>query len=169
MKQKIPNQDEILRVLQSHAPRAMHVGELRGRLKVPRSEKDEVVRRLLLLADENLIGEMPGLRFRAMRGEKSPKRGREKTKTMRGRGRKAREGAQAEPPAIVAPVIEGRLTMTRQGYGFVNVQGDEPLLQRYKSWSIPHVFVIDEEGIVRYSGVGAHNEANMEEALASAR
>ena len=126
MKQKIPDQDEILQVLQSHAPRAMHVGELCGRLKVPRSEKDEVVRRLLLLADENLIGEMPGLRFRAIQGEKSQKRGREKTKTMRGRGRKAREAAQAEPLAVVVPVIEGRLTMTRQGYGFVNVYDGSP-------------------------------------------
>ncbi len=126
MKQKIPDQDEILRMLQSHAPRAMHVGELCGRLKVPRSEKDEVVRRLLLLADEDLIGEMPGLRFRALRSDKSPKRGRDKTESTRGRGQKAREAAKAEAPAIVAPVIEGRLTMTRQGYGFVNVYDGGP-------------------------------------------
>ena len=125
MKQKTPDQDEILRVLQSHAPRAMHVGELCGRLKIPRSEKEEVVRRLLLLADEDLVSEMPGLRFRAQRGSKNQKRGREKTRAPR-RARKARETAQGEPSPAVSPVIEGRLTMTRQGYGFVNVYDGGP-------------------------------------------
>ena len=97
----------------------MHVGELCGRLKLPRTAKDEVVRQLLLLADENLVGEMPGLRFRAAKGATSKKRGRDKAKSTRGRGRKARERQEAS--ATLSPVIEGRLTMTRQGYGFVNV------------------------------------------------
>jgi hypothetical protein len=60
MKDNVPNQDEILQVLQAHAPRAMHVGELCGRLNVPRSAKDELIRRLLVLAEDNLVGEMPG-------------------------------------------------------------------------------------------------------------
>ena len=119
MKERAPNRDEILKVLQAHAPRAMHVGELCGRLKVPRTFKDEVVRQLLLLADEDLVVEMPGLRFRSFDKTKRKKRGREKAKSTRGRGRKARERLEAE--AAVSPVIEGRLTMTRQGYGFVNV------------------------------------------------
>jgi ribonuclease R len=124
MKEHVPNQDEILRVLESHAPRAMHVGELCGRLNLPRSSKDEVVRRLLLLADENLVGEMPGLRFRALKGAKNKKRGREKTKTTRGRGRKAQE--RLELAVAATPAIEGKLTMTRQGYGFVNVYDGSP-------------------------------------------
>ena len=68
MTEQIPEKKEILRVLQAHAPRAMHVGELCGRLKVPRAAKDEVVRQLLLLAEDNLVCEMPGLRFRALEG-----------------------------------------------------------------------------------------------------
>jgi ribonuclease R len=119
MKEQIPPREEILAVLESHAPRAMHVGELCGRLKLPRRAKDEVVRQLLLLADENLVGEMPGLRFRALKGATPKKRGREKTKSTRGRGRKAQE--RIELAAAATPAIEGRLTMTRQGYGFVNV------------------------------------------------
>jgi ribonuclease R len=119
MKKDIPEKEEILQVLQAHAPRAMHVGELCGRLDVSRNAKDEVVRRLLLLADENLVGELPGLRFRALNGSKNKKRGREKSKATRGRGRKARETEQRDPS--VSPVIQGKLTMTRQGYGFVNV------------------------------------------------
>jgi ribonuclease R len=121
MKKDIPEKEEILQVLQAHAPRAMHVGELCGRLDVSRGAKDEIVRRLLLLADGNLVREMPGLRFRAIDGEKSSKRGREKAKTTRGRGRKAQESERQDLSPAAAPVIEGRLTMTRQGYGFVNV------------------------------------------------
>lgn len=119
MKDDLPTQEEILEVLRSHAPRAMHVGELCGRLELPRSAKDEVVRRLLLLAEENLVGEMPGLRFRALKGAKSKKRGREKSRSTRGRARKALQ--RLELAAAGTPAIEGRLTMTRQGYGFVNV------------------------------------------------
>jgi ribonuclease R len=102
----------------------MHVGELCGRLGVPRSAKDEVIRRLLLLAEENLVGELPGLRFRALKGAKNEKRGRAKTKTTRGRGRKAQE--RLEHATAATPAIEGRLTMTRQGYGFVNVYDGSP-------------------------------------------
>lgn len=119
MKDEYPTQEEILEALRSHAPRAMHVGELCGRLKLPRSAKDEIVRRLLLLAEENLVGEMPGLRFRALDAAKNKKRGREKAKSTRGRGRKSLERLQLA--AAAAPAIAGRLTMTRQGYGFVNV------------------------------------------------
>ena len=119
MNEDIPEKNEILQVLQTHAPRAMHVGELCGRLDVPRSAKDEVVRRLLLLADEDLVTELPGLRFRALEASKNQKRGREQVKAGRGRGRKAKE---REVVALtVTPPIEGRLTMTRQGYGFVKV------------------------------------------------
>jgi ribonuclease R len=126
MKEDIPEKDEILRVLQAHAPRAMHVGELCGRLSVSRAAKDEIVRRLLLLADENLVGEMPGLRFRALAGSKNAKRGREKNQATRGRGRKAREAQKPDLLPPVIPAIEGRLTMTRQGYGFVNVYDGLP-------------------------------------------
>ena len=119
MNEEIPEKNEILQVLQANAPRAMHVGELCGRLNVPRSAKDEIVRRLLLLEDENLVTEMPGLRFRALAVDKNKKRGREQAKTTRGRGRKAEERQQLAAP--LTPVIEGKLTMTRQGYGFVNV------------------------------------------------
>jgi ribonuclease R len=104
----------------------MHAGELCGRLNVSRGAKDEVIRRLLLLADENLVGEMPGLRFRALASSKSQKRGREKSKATRGRGRKARDAEQQTSQPSVSPVIEGRLTMTRQGYGFVNVYDGSP-------------------------------------------
>jgi ribonuclease R len=124
MRDDLPTQDEILSVLTSHSPRAMHVGELCGRLDVPRSQKDEVVRRLLLLAEDNHVVEMPGLRFRASKGAKNKKRGRERSKQTRGRARKAR--ARLEPAAAVTPAIEGRLTMTRQGYGFVNVYDGGP-------------------------------------------
>lgn len=120
MKKDTPEKEEILQVLRAHGPRAMHVGELCGRLDVPRSEKDAIVRRLLLLADENLVREMPGLRFRATDGAKNPKRGREEAKTTRGRGRKAKEAERVDAPPVNV-VVEGRLTMTRQGYGFVNV------------------------------------------------
>jgi len=126
MKEQLPDPDEILGILRSHAPRAMHVGELCGRLGIPRSAKEEVVRRLLLLAEDNLVREMPGLRFRALDAAKSKKRGRDKAKSSRGRGRKAREGAAIEPLPSLSPVIEGRLTMTRQGYGFVNVYDGGP-------------------------------------------
>ncbi|MDH3202717.1 MAG: ribonuclease R [Myxococcales bacterium] len=124
MKEQIPEKDEILRVLQAHAPRAMHVGELCGRLDVSRAAKDEVVRRLLLLADDNVVGEMPGLRFRALAGSKSKKRGREKQQATRGRGRRAQERL-AEAGAM-SPMLEGRLTITRQGYGFVNIYDGNP-------------------------------------------
>ncbi|MDH3842398.1 MAG: hypothetical protein OES69_00545, partial [Myxococcales bacterium] len=124
MKEQIPEKDEILRVLQAHAPRAMHVGELCGRLDVSRAAKDEVVRQLLLLADDNVVGEMPGLRFRALGGSKNKKRGREKQKATRGRGRRAQE--RLTEAAAMSPMLEGRLTITRQGYGFVNVYDGNP-------------------------------------------
>ncbi len=121
MKTDIPDKEEILQALQAHGPRAMHVGELCGRLDVPRSAKDELVRRLLVMADDNLVSEMPGLRFRATAGSKNPKRGREQAKTTRGRGRKAQEAQREDASPALTPAIEGKLTMTRQGYGFVNV------------------------------------------------
>jgi ribonuclease R len=117
MKENIPDKDEILEVLQSHAPRAMHVGEICARLDVPRSAKEEMVRRLLLLVDERLVREMPGLRFRIVTGSKNEKRG---------RGRRGRKGEGMAPPPPVTPAIEGRLAMTRQGYGFVNVYDGSP-------------------------------------------
>ena len=126
MKIDIPEKDEILQVLQAHAPRAMHVGALCDQLDVSRSAKDEIVRRLLLLADENLVREMPGLRFRAADASKNKKRGREKIKAGRGRGRKAKEAERLDRTPPVTPAIEGRLTMTRQGYGFVNVYDGSP-------------------------------------------
>lgn len=55
-----------------------------------------------------------------------------------------------------------------KGYGFISVKGDQATLDAYKTHAIPHVFVIDGEGIVRYSGVGVHNEKNMREAVAAA-
>lgn len=125
MEERTPEPDEILQVLQSHAPRAMHVGELCGRLGVSRRLREEVVRKLLLLAEDNLVREMPGLRFRALDGSKNAKRGRAKAK--RGRSRKARQTeAKEEALPSLSPVIEGRLTMTRQGYGFVNVYDGGP-------------------------------------------
>jgi ribonuclease R len=124
MNEDIPEKDQILEVLRTHAPRAMHVGELCGRLDVPRKLKDQVVRRLLLLSDENLVRELPGLRFRAIESSSNEKRGREKAKTTRGRGRNAKEREVLASP--LSPVIEGRLTMTRQGYGFVNVYDGSP-------------------------------------------
>ncbi len=124
MKDNLPNQDDLLEALKSHGPRAMHVGELCGRLGISRSHKDEVVRALLLLAEQNLVVEMPGLRFRATQSTKSKKRGRERSKETRGRGRKAQE--RLELASAVTPAIEGRLTMTRQGYGFVNVYDGGP-------------------------------------------
>ena len=126
MKKDIPEKDEILQVLQAHSPRAMHVGALCERLDVSRGAKDEIVRRLLLLADENLVREMPGLRFRAIDGSKNQKRGREKINAGRGRGRKAKEAERAELTPPERPAIQGRLTMTRQGYGFVNVYDGSP-------------------------------------------
>jgi len=126
MKKDIPDKEEILQVLQAHSPRAMHVGALCERLDVSRGAKDEIVRRLLLLADENLVREMPGLRFRAVDGSKNQKRGREKIKSGRGRGRKAQEAERADVTPPDRPAIEGRLTMTRQGYGFVNVYDGSP-------------------------------------------
>ncbi len=104
----------------------MHVGELCGRLGVSRRIKEDVVRQLLLLAEDNLVREMPGLRFRALDGSKNQKRGRTKAKSTRGRGRKQPEAAEAGPLPSLSPVIEGRLTMTRQGYGFVNVYDGGP-------------------------------------------
>jgi ribonuclease R len=126
MKTDIPDKEEILQVLQAHGPRAMHVGDLCGRLDVPRSAKDEVVRRLLLLADENLVRELPGLRFQATDRQKNQKRGREQAKTTRGRGRKSKEAERLDPAPQASPVIVGRLTMTRQGYGFVKVYDGGP-------------------------------------------
>jgi len=125
MTEHIPERDEILRVLQAHAPRAMHVGELCGRLKVPRGDKDAVIRQLLLLADDDLVSEMPGLRFRALAGPKKQKRGRQKKKrASRNRGQKARE--RLSEATVLTPPLEGRLTMTRQGYGFVAVYDGGP-------------------------------------------
>lgn len=125
MTEQIPGKEEILRVLQAHTQRAMHVGELCGRLEVPRAAKDEVIRQLLLLAEDNLVKEMPGLRFRALKGAKSAKPGREKPKekATRGRGRRAQE--RLAEAVATAPRLEGRLTMTRQGYGFVKVYDGE--------------------------------------------
>lgn len=124
MNEQIPDKDEILGVLQGHAPRAMHVGELCGRLKVPRSARDAVVKQLLLLAEDHLVGEMPGLRFRALDKPNAKKRGRKKQKETRGRGRRAQE--RLVEAASLSPILEGRLTMTRQGYGFVNVYDGNP-------------------------------------------
>ena len=98
----------------------MHVGELCGRLGVPRSERDEVVRRLLLLAEKGTVQEMPGLRFRAVSRTDSTKRRSPKKKRS---GRRRATASDLTPP----PAMEvGQLSMTRQGYGFVNLFDGSP-------------------------------------------
>lgn len=121
--EQLPEREEILQELRSHAPRAMHVGELCGRMGLSRRLKDDVVRSLLLLAEDGLVREMPGLRFRALKPSEVIER-RSETKTQ-SRQRRATKTQRAQP--VIAPPVEvGLLTMTRQGYGFVNLFDGRP-------------------------------------------
>lgn len=120
MDQQIPEKEALLEELRAHAPRAMHVGELCGRLGVARSERDEVVRRLLLLAENGAVQEMPGLRFRAVSRTDSTRR-RSAKKKRSGRRRSAASDLTPLPAVEV-----GQLAMTRQGYGFVNLFDGNP-------------------------------------------
>ena len=101
-----------------------------GRLGVSRKLRDEVVRQLLLLAEDGLVGEMPGLRFRALdrgkgKGEKSGRAKGRRTKDEGGSRKRSRRTIE-EKPTAAPPVLAGKLTMTTQGYGFVNVLDGSP-------------------------------------------
>ncbi len=111
-----PNRTAVLKALKSHGSRATHLGEICSKLNVPRSEREEVLRVLLLLVDEGLAREMPGLRFRAI-DKKAGTR-----KQDRPRKHPAKSGDKAEYARVTA--VEGELIMTPRGFGFVSTDDE---------------------------------------------
>ena len=108
------NRNAVLKVLKSHGPRALHLGEICGRLRVPGKEKEEVLRNLLLLVDEGFAREMPGLRFRIV--------DRSSGKRNRGRKRAPQKAPEETYPGVA--LAEGELIMTARGFGFVSTDDD---------------------------------------------
>jgi len=61
-----------MKALRENAPRAQHVAELCGRLKISKKRKDEVLDALDELVKLGMVTEMPGLRFRVRRQRPTP-------------------------------------------------------------------------------------------------
>ncbi len=61
-----------MEALREHAPRAQHVAELCGRMKISKKRKDEVLDALDELVKLGMVTEMPGLRFRIRRQRPVP-------------------------------------------------------------------------------------------------
>jgi len=89
--------------LRAHGPRALHLAEICGRLDVAKSRRDEVLDILDELIGLGLVREMPGLRFRAIKGKDQPR------------------GAGPSPREVV-----GRLTVVPRGFGFIATERGGP-------------------------------------------
>jgi ribonuclease R len=110
---------KLLEVLRNHKGRALHVMEVCARLGVPNKERDAVRAALDTLSEEQLVQELPGLRYRA-------------TKARHQLGRQPgppapppqkelpRRGASFEGGRRVAPSAKvGVLRIHARGHGFV--------------------------------------------------
>lgn len=98
---------KILEVLRATKARALHVAEICTRLEIPKSERAEMTLLLERMADEKLVTQLPGGKFKV--GEKRPPR-------------QAPGGASpntASAPTEKAPALTGKLSMHPRGFGFV--------------------------------------------------
>ncbi|MBX3251347.1 MAG: VacB/RNase II family 3'-5' exoribonuclease [Myxococcales bacterium] len=96
------DRESLLGALRDAAPRSLHVAELCQRLDIQKSRRDEVLDLLEELVVLGLIGEMPGLRYRARR-------------IAPGHGERAKGG-----------LLTGVLQMTGRGFGFVAAEDGGP-------------------------------------------
>lgn len=94
--------EALIEALQEHAPRALHVAEICGRIGVAKSRKDEVLDELDDLRRMHLVTEMPGNRFRLKR-------------------RSVPRGPSPAPVNVQHyGLVIGRLSINRRGFAFVS-------------------------------------------------
>jgi ribonuclease R len=89
--------------LRAHGPRALHLAEICSRLDVDKARRDDVLDVLDELIGLGLVREMPGLRFRAIKGKDPQTKRRPEAK-----------------------VVTGRLTVVPRGFGFVAAEQGGP-------------------------------------------
>jgi ribonuclease R len=111
------NQELVLAALRERAPRAVHVGELAQRLDA-KDRRADIEEMLALLAEDGLVKELPGGRFRVTdkrppRPAAPPARPARPTRTTLRPG-----GAPFDADETV-----GVLSMTGRGFGFVATEG----------------------------------------------
>jgi ribonuclease R len=111
------NQELVLAAVRERAPRAVHVGELAQRLdaKDRRAEIEEI---LALLAEDGLVKELPGGRFR-ITDKKPPRPAPPPARPARPTRTTLRPGGA---PFDAAEAV-GVLSMTGRGFGFVATEG----------------------------------------------
>lgn len=102
------NETKILEVLRASKSRALHVAELCTLLDVPKSERRELNLVLERMAEEKLVTQLPGGKFRI--GQKKPHR-----------GSPTQAPADGSPPDVAGTPDGqlGRLVMHPRGFGFV--------------------------------------------------
>jgi ribonuclease R len=109
---------DILRALREPKGRAMHVMEICAKLDLPAGVKDDVRRQLDMLAEERVVQELPGLRYRALAAQ--PREAAAE--------RPASERRISESPAQRrAPTARvGNLRIHPRGHGFVQCEDGSP-------------------------------------------
>jgi len=113
----------ILEALKRFKSRALHVGEIRGRIGLDKSEYELLVRTMETMAEEGLVKQLPGGRFRL--DKKGPRRdgtaapgGSKAAKTAKtSRGRSKGAGATTDDKG--GSTRTGTLTINARGFGFV--------------------------------------------------
>jgi ribonuclease R len=103
-------------VLRTHKGRALHVMEVCARLGLGSNARDAVRGALESLSEEGLAQELPGLRFRSVKG-REPAKGREAPRTQTARATEPQAPRRVAPPAKV-----GILRIHARGHGFVSCE-----------------------------------------------
>lgn len=106
----------VLEVLQKYKSRAVHVGELRGRVGLQKTDYDLLAGMLDAMSEEGLVAQLPGGRYRLQHGERARRGGR----------RPERGSGQGERDAPAGPTATGTLTINQRGFGFVAVESGGP-------------------------------------------
>lgn len=106
-KRTIPlNEKKILEVLRASKARALHVAEICTELHIPKSQRHDVTLILERMAEEQLVTQLPGAKFRIGPAPRPANRA----------PREERTGFPATDPT---PGLSGRLSMHPRGFGFV--------------------------------------------------
>lgn len=103
------NETKILEVLRAAKKRALHVAEICAQLEIPKSERREVTLVLERMAEDRLVTQLPGAKFRIS----------DKPRTTTPSTTVPREQRSGFPATDPTPGLTGRLSMHPRGFGFV--------------------------------------------------
>jgi ribonuclease R len=122
------SKDEVLAALREHGSRAIHVGELAQKLDA-KDARAEIEAALEALAEDGLVKELPGHRFRlgdkrVAAAIKAPKAAPKEAARPTGRGQGPRSTLRFGGAAFDDEETVGTLTMTTKGFGFVSTEGE---------------------------------------------